>query len=105
MTFKHIGINGIPAVHSKVFIQRSNSINGNIIITHIIAKQIIKAINLKINFILRPIIKSDAAFIAFIGYSPGADTATKAIRELDNKYPEHKTASPKIPFVQPPNIQ
>jgi hypothetical protein len=51
----------------------------------------INATNRNTNFTLLPIIKSLAACIAFIGYSPGAVTATKAIKVLDNRYPDINT--------------
>ena len=61
------GINGIPVVHSNVFIHISNSSSGNITITHISIKVKNSAISLSMNFILLPAIKFDAVFNACFG--------------------------------------
>ena len=52
--------NGIPAVHSNCFINKSNSISGIITTTHIRPSASTKEMILKINLILLPAIKSDA---------------------------------------------
>ena len=85
---RQIGTKGIPSVHSNCFIHISNSISGNITTTHIIASVIINVTSRKINLILLPAIKSEATFSALNGYIPGALTATKAIKDEDNKYPD-----------------
>ena len=88
ITVKQTGTNGIPAVHSNCFIHISNNISGSITTTHTITNTIISATSRNTNLTLRPIIKSDAACKARIGYIPGALTATSAIKDDDSKYPD-----------------
>ena len=91
--FRQIGTNGIPAVHAKVFIHKSKAISGSIIMTHRRTRIRISEIRRMIILMRRLAMRSEAVLRACMGYNPGALIATKAMSELESKYPERITIS------------
>ena len=80
------GTIGKPLIHSKLLLShKSSKIIGSTTITHMTRAETKRNNSLRIKRMRRPAIKSEAICIARIGYKPGADTATRAMTELDKR--------------------
>ena len=85
MMTRQTGTKGMPAVHSHCFINKSNKIIGIMKITHANTNVMMRAMRRMMNLVRRPIMRSEAERRARRGYNPGADTATRAIIDDDNR--------------------